>query len=431
MKPMPVAPGSAAILQPLVKPSPSGELPASPSGALARLTSLDAFRGLVILTMTFVNYLAGVKAIPAWAKHLPPDQDGYTFVDVVFPGFLFIVGVAIPLALHKRMARGESLLSLVQRVLVRSASLLFVGVIMVNSSYFSADASGMSKSLWFLLAMLAVVALWTIYPADAPKERKRLFLASRIFAGLVLAALLVVFRGKNGAGNVVWLQHSWWGILGLIGWASLVCCAAYLAFRGSSVALMGVLGFMIALFIGDKHGVLNWLGPIHNFVGVGPVLGSTAADVMIGVLVGNCFVGEAASLRPAARARFFLLFGLGLYAAGLLLRPLHGIHKNAATDSYALVTGGVCCLSFLLVYVLMDIGHLRRWADPLVPVGQNALLAYILPGILENLFVVIGLPGLLWQYGSSWPGALNAAVLTVLVLAITWGATRIGIRLKL
>src|SRR5664279_2085457 len=124
--------------------------PASPSGSLARLTSLDAFRGLVILTMTFVNYLAGVKAIPAWAKHLPESQDGYTFVDVVFPGFLFIVGVAIPLALHKRMARGESLLSLLQRVLVRTASLLFVGVIMVNSSYFSADASGVSKSLWYL-----------------------------------------------------------------------------------------------------------------------------------------------------------------------------------------------------------------------------------------------------------------------------------------
>ena len=406
-------------------------MPASPSGSLARLTSLDAFRGLVILTMTFVNYLAGVKAIPAWAKHLPEKQDGYTFVDVVFPGFLFIVGVAIPLALHRRMARGESLLSLLQRVLVRTASLLFVGVIMVNSSYFSADASGMSKSLWFLLAMLAVVVLWNIYPADAPKERKRLFLGLRIFAGLVLAGLLVVFRGKNSAGDVVWLQHSWWGILGLIGWAYLVCCTAYLVFRGSSIALMGVLGLLIALFIGDHHGVLDWLGPVHNFVGIGPVLGSTAAGVMIGVLVGNCFVGEAASLRPATRARFFLLFGLGLYAAGLLLRPLHGIHKNAATDAYTLVTGGVCCLSFFLVYVLMDIGNLRRWANPLVPVGQNALLAYILPGMLGNLFAVIGLPGLLWQCGSGWPGALNAGVLTFLVLVITWGATRIGIRLKL
>ena len=381
--------------------------------------------------MTFVNYLAGVRSIPAWAKHLPENQDGYTFVDVVFPGFLFIVGVAIPLALHKRMARGESLFSLLQRVLVRSASLLFVGVIMVNSSSFSAGATGMSKSLWFLLAMLAVVVLWNIYPADAPKSRRRLFLGLRIFAGLTLAGLVVVFRGKNSAGEVVWLQHSWWGILGLIGWAYLVCCAAYLAFCGSSVALMGVLGFLIALFIGDHHGVLDWLGPIHNFVGVGPVLGSTTAGVMMGVLVGNCFVGDAASLRPAARARFFLLFGLGLYAAGLLLRPLHGIHKNAATDSYTLVTGGLCCLSFLLVYLLMDVANVRRWASPLVPVGQNALLAYILPGILGNLFAVIGLPGLLWHYGSSWPGALNAAVDTLLVLAITWGATRIGIRLKL
>ena len=406
-------------------------MPASPSGALARLSSLDAFRGLVILTMTFVNYLAGVNAIPAWAKHLPEEQDGYTFVDVVFPGFLFIVGVAIPLALHKRMARGESLLSLLQRVLVRSASLLFVGVIMVNSSSFSAKATGMSRSLWYLLAMLTVVVLWNIYPADAPRQKKRLFLGLRIFASLVLAGLLVVFRGKNGAGETVWLQHSWWGILGLIGWAYLVCCVAYLAFRGSSVALMGVLGFLIALFIGDQHGVLDWLSPVGNFVSVGKVLGSTAANVMIGVLVGNCFVGEAASLRPAARARFFLLFGLGLYAAGLLLRPLHGIHKNAATDAYALVTGGVCCLSFLLVYVVMDLGNLRRWADPLVPVGQNALLAYILPGILGNLFAVIGLPGLLWQYGSSWPGALNAGALTLLVMAITWGATRIGIQLKL
>src|ERR1022692_2575660 len=111
MKPMTAEPVPAGISPPAPRASASSDPPASPSGALARLASLDAFRGLVILTMTFVNYLAGVKAIPAWAKHLPQDQDGYTFVDVVFPGFLFIVGVAIPLALHKRMARGESSLT--------------------------------------------------------------------------------------------------------------------------------------------------------------------------------------------------------------------------------------------------------------------------------------------------------------------------------
>jgi heparan-alpha-glucosaminide N-acetyltransferase len=405
----------------------------APARAAARLTSLDAFRGLVIVAMTFVNYLAGVKGIPGWAKHMPEKMEGYTFVDVVFPGFLFIVGVAIPLALHKRMAQGESGLSLLKRVLARSASLLFVGVIMVNASFFSATATGMSKSLWFLLAMLAVVVLWTIYPADSPQGKRRLYLGLRITAGAVLAVLLVAFRGKNSAGDVVWLQHSWWGILGLIGWAYLVCSVAYLVFRGSSVALMGVLGFLIALYIGDKHGVLHWhwFGPIHDFVGIGQVLGSTAATVMIGVLVGNSFVGRNVSISAAARGRSFLLFGAGLYVAGQLLRPLHGINKVAATDAYALVTGAICCWSFLVVYWLMDMLNVRRWARPLIPVGENALLAYIQPGMIRDLFVVVGSGSLLWQYGTGWAGALNAGVLTLLTLTLTWGATKIGIRLKL
>ena len=234
--------------------------PTSPrvAGAAARLGSLDAFRGLVILTMTFVNYLGHVQNIPAWARHVPQSQEGYTFVDVVFPGFLFIVGVAIPLALHKRMARGDSPLALLWRILVRSASLIFVGVIMVNTGYYNADAALLGKNLWFLLAMLSVVALWSTRPAEASKRRKRVHLAIRILAVPMLAALLFLFRGKDAAGHVVWLQHAWWGILGLIGWAYLTCCLAYLLFRGSSVALMGVLGFLIALYIGDRHG--RWIG---------------------------------------------------------------------------------------------------------------------------------------------------------------------------
>ena len=107
----------------------------------------------------------------AWAKHMPAKADGYTFVDVVFPAFLFIVGVALPLALHKRIALGESVPSLLKRIFVRSASLIFVGVIMVNGSFYSAAASGVSKNLWFLLAMLAVVALWNIYPSGASSSR--------------------------------------------------------------------------------------------------------------------------------------------------------------------------------------------------------------------------------------------------------------------
>src|SRR2546429_7302918 len=78
------------------------------AGDLARLTPRDAFGGLVILTMIFVNFLAGVSGIPPWAKHMRGKVDGYPFVDLVCPGFLFIGGVAIPLAQQNRRRRGDS-----------------------------------------------------------------------------------------------------------------------------------------------------------------------------------------------------------------------------------------------------------------------------------------------------------------------------------
>ena len=321
-------------------------LEAARAPALPRLTSLDAFRGLVILTMTFVNYLAGVRNIPAWAKHMPPTADGYTFVDVVFPAFLFIVGVALPLALHKRMALGE-IHSPPAAAHLHPLGLAHPGRRDHGERQLLLRASHRPEQESLVPAGDAVrCGAMEYLPQGSHARQERLFLGLRISAGVVLCVLLVIFRGKNSAGEVVWLQHSWWGILGLIGWAYLVCSVAYLACRGSSVALMGVLGFLIALFIGDKHGVLDWLGPVHNFIGVGPVLGTTAADVMIGVLVGNCFVGANASLSPAARIRFCLAFGIGLYLAGMLLRPLHGINKNAATDAYTLVTGGFAASRF-------------------------------------------------------------------------------------
>ncbi len=80
-------------------------MPAQPAIANSeRLISLDAFRGFVILSMIWVNYLAGMPGIPYWLEHTSAHADGITLPDLVFPGFLFIVGIAIPLALHRAHA---------------------------------------------------------------------------------------------------------------------------------------------------------------------------------------------------------------------------------------------------------------------------------------------------------------------------------------
>jgi heparan-alpha-glucosaminide N-acetyltransferase len=392
-----------------------------------RLVSLDVFRGLVIVVMTFVNYLSPVTQIPAWAKHWPENLDGYTFVDVVFPAFLFMVGLAIPFALERRIDRGDSMVALGGKILLRSAALLFLGVITANDHPYAADVALLGKPLWFLLALGCAVTVWNPCPGNATVRRRQIQRGIQVLAGIGLVVLLCLFRGKDEAGHVVWLQHSYWGMLGMIGWAYLTCGFCWLIFRDNSTALMGTLGFMLALFVGGRHGALDWLGPVQQFVNVGINFGSNSATVMMGVLVANKLRSPAA--RPGDRLRFMLLLGLGLYIAGSLVRPLHGINKSAHTEAYALVTGGISCLVFAGVYWLVDIQRVRRYFTVLVPLGQNALLAYLLPYIVTDLFGVFGLN--LYWFGSGLPGAGWAGVLTMLLLLLVWILTRVQVRLRL
>ena len=98
-----------------------------------RILSIDALRGITILVMIFVNELAGVRDIPQWMKHMPADADAMSFVDVVFPAFLFIVGMSIPFAINNRLKKGDSAWQLQLHILFRTLGLLVLGVFLVNT----------------------------------------------------------------------------------------------------------------------------------------------------------------------------------------------------------------------------------------------------------------------------------------------------------
>jgi predicted acyltransferase len=98
-----------------------------------RIATIDAFRGITILVMVFVNELAGIRDIPAWMKHVPAGADAMTFVDVVFPAFLFIAGMSIPFALGKRLMNNPDRRKLQEHILWRVAGLLCFGFFIVYS----------------------------------------------------------------------------------------------------------------------------------------------------------------------------------------------------------------------------------------------------------------------------------------------------------
>src|SRR6516225_3131705 len=134
------------------------------TAAAPRVVSIDIFRGLTIMVMIFVNELAEVRGLPWWTYHAHANQDVMTYVDMVFPFFLFIVGLSMPLAIEQRLRRNPSLGSLWLHVMIRSCSLIVLGLILANAEKVDASRTGMSGSVWGLLGLTSAGLYLNFYP---------------------------------------------------------------------------------------------------------------------------------------------------------------------------------------------------------------------------------------------------------------------------
>src|SRR5664280_239898 len=109
----------------------------------SRILSIDIMRGLTLFLMLFVNDLFE-PGVPGWMVHTKGNIDGMGLADWVFPGFLFMVGMAIPYAINSRMKNGETKLKVFQHIILRTASLLLIGVLMINHGRLNSGLSGIN-----------------------------------------------------------------------------------------------------------------------------------------------------------------------------------------------------------------------------------------------------------------------------------------------
>ena len=408
-----------------------------------RIRSIDALRGLVMFVMIFVNDLGDVHGsiVPAWMKHFR-GENGMTFVDLVFPGFLFIVGMSIPFALDSRRHRGESLSRTLLHILARAGALLFIGILMVNGLPDPAKM-GWSGSWWLALVFLsAILAFCDVVPSpgsDVSPERARYFRlltrGARSVGLIALVFLAFVFRNKNGVSIITLapfnIRHLWYGILGYIGWSYLLSSVLYLVLGKNRIALLGALLLLLCLYPAHKMELFKGLW-IAKHINLGGVFGSRAVIAGWGLLLGVMLASTRASA-PAVRVRLTLLLIAGCGTAAWLLGGLYGIRKDNATPSWALWGTTATAALWLIIYFISDVRPVECLARPLTMAGQNVLLAYLISESIPSVLEVAGLASWYDNIGQlGLPYAIvRSALCSLIILSAVVRINRLGFRLRL
>ncbi len=391
-----------------------------------RIFSIDIMRGLTLLLMLFVNDL-NMKVAPAWLGHTKADFDGMGLADWVFPGFLFIVGMAIPFAFHKRLSKGESLPDISKHILLRTLSLLIIGVLMFNTGRVDPGLTGMNRNLWALLMYVAVFLFWNDYRDK--EERIYTVAGYKLIALFIFIVLVFKFdsgRPENGGSLVT----GWWGILGLIGWGYLVSAFTYVLCRDSVLKTALAAMFFLGLNILSGLGLLEFLNPAKPLLGV-IIEGNVPFTVISGLIAGLLIRKIPAS---EYRKIIMIMTGLGIFylAAGFFLRNWFIISKIRATPSWGMICAGISFLLFTVIYWVADIKNQKRWAGFVKPAGEHSLTTYLAPSILYHSFWLTGLPVLIYKQ-STVPLVVVAGSLiwALLMVQLTALLVKLNIKLKL
>ncbi len=391
-------------------------------GPATRIQSIDIFRALTMFLMIFVNDLWTLNNVPRWLEHAKANEDALGFSDVIFPAFLFIVGLSIPFAINNRRKKGDSTQKILYHIFLRTLALLIMGVYMVNLESLNEAHMPVSKDVWELLMALAIFFIWNKYRMPGGKTQIKEHVL-KITGILILIYLAVVYKGGTTE-NPEWMKPHWWGILGLIGWAYLMGALVYVVAGKKTWIIAGVW----VLFL-----LLN----IQEFV---PIPGLPKIRLIVTAsMYAATFGGMVASLlylhyKNKGKAISFLYpmlaLAVAMIVAGLLLRPEWGISKIRATPSWTMICLGISFAMFGLLYFLSDVKNWTGWAKWIGPAGTSTLTCYLIPYFHYALLDMSGiyLPEVLRTGGI---GIVKSLIYAFLVIQITGLLGKMNIRLKI
>lgn len=353
--------------------------------ATERLLSLDVFRGLTIAGMVLVNNPGSWNHIYWPLAHAR--WHGWTPTDLIFPFFLFIVGVAIPLALGPRLEQGGDTRSLYWKITKRGLIIFALGLFLAGFPYFQLGTIRIMGVLQ-RIALCYLCAALIFLKTDL---RKQIIITGVLLVGYWLVMMLIPAPG----------------------------------FRMGDFSAEGNIASFIDRKILGRH---IWSqGKIYDPEGLLSTI-PALATTLLGVITGHLLRLQK---KQYEKVSLMMLAGLACIVAGWIWNLVFPFNKSLWTSSYVLFTGGLAMQFLALCYWLVDMNSFRRWAKPFVVFGVNAIALFVGSGLMARLLGLIKVSRgdgtrialKSWIYDKfflSWAPPYPASLMFAIVFILLW-----------
>lgn len=411
---------SATIQPPVEAQFPRGS--AGPTSGTAapntreRLLSLDVFRGLTVAGMLLVNDPGSWNAIYPPLRHA--EWHGWTPTDLIFPFFLFIVGITTQLSLSARRARGDDERA-IRRQIFRRGGLIFLFGLLINGFPFFTwgtiegvgDPTFIDRVVdrlhhWRFLGVLQRIGLAYVISALIATRagiRAQTIIAATLLVGYWIVMTALPVPGTNGTPGALLLDNpattmaAYWDRY-LLDWTR---------FGLGNHLWSGSVTW-------DPEGVLSTAGAV--------------ATALLGNLAGR-WIAQA---RPLAE-RLNGLFAAGALGmmVGLMWHWVFPINKGIWTGSYVVFTAGMACVALATIMWIVDVHGRRRWTTPFVIYGVNPMVAFVGSAVMARIIYSIvrveyggetmSLQAAIYQSAfASWLSPMNASLAFALAFVLFW-----------
>ncbi len=363
-----------------------------------RLTSLDVFRGITIATMILVN----MASLPdddkkyLWLDHAP--WHGCTIADLVFPFFLYIIGVAMAFSLAKYKNIDAPIPKAVYWQIARRSLILFGLGLILNNLIWNFNLT--HPKIFPDLAHLRIMGV-----------------LQRIGIAFFLASIVILNLSDRGlailAGTIL---IGYWIVMGFF--------PALDNSDGVFTKLGNIGSYLDRLIITTNH-LHKGSGSLSDPEGLFGTL-PAVVNVIFGYLTGTWLKRQAVSSRTSLN---LLMFGLAALVIGLVWNSFFPINKKLWTSSFVMVSTGWGLISLAACYDLVDVRKYRRWFKPFEIMGLNAIFIYVASIVFIKLLMVneIGsgdraksIYEWLKNQIFGWAGALNSGVLFAIATVLLW-----------